>query len=479
MPSVEPQDLTGSPVSNNWEANPNNSANPTWEAKNDGMTNWQNPQPRRADLESSISAGSRWQPMSGAGAPARQTTFTQNLSSQSLNQEAIQPTMQPVAPPNPVYSAPDTAQSTVGMPQSPAYSEMAPAAGFGPNPNFIAQSNPMSDRQNNSWVNTNPALDPRLNLSPQPAVVQAATQAQSLTAEPNQLNGVNQFNQVNPPQQAPNLASNNSEAEPQDPSLVNQSSENQSLKNPNLEILAELKHERDELRDIHHEGKKSYKKTVLNLLMLILAIAVLGGIFYFVVRPKTEPQEDPAQVGFVVPADINAKPEEEQIALQVLSLARAKDGQKLYTDFLSSRTQQSTDKDEFLSLINRFGEVADGPSTVLVNKEVSKTTFGISGGAELEAASLVYKFAYFGHSNSIFTKLNLFKDPEAGNAWKVFSLEFKADESGNGQSPLSPSLDAANLNNSATESGGGSAPTDSSSGPDGQPAVDPNDENSL
>ncbi len=477
MPLVEPQDLNGSPLSNNLEANPNNSANPAWEVKNDGTTNWQNPQPRRADLESSISAGSRWQPMSGAGAPARQTTFTQNLSSQSLNQEAIQPTMQPVAPLNPVYNAPDTAQSTVGTPQSPAYSEMAPAAGFGPNPNFMAQSNPMGDRQNNSWVNTNPALDPRLNLSPQPAVVQASPQAQSLTAEPNQLNEFNQVdqpNQVNTPQQAPILATNNSEAEPQDPSLGNQ-----SLKNPNLEILAELKHERDELRDIHHEGKKSYKKTALNLLMLILAIAVLGGIFYFVVRPKAQPQEDPAQVGFVVPADINTRPEEEQIALQVLSLARAKDGQKLYTDFLSSRTQQSTDKDEFLSLINRFAEVADGPSTVLVNKEVSKTTFGISGGAELEAASLVYKFAYFGHSNSIFTKLNLFKDPEAGNVWKVFSLEFKADESGNGQSPLTPSLDAANLNNSATESGGGSAPTDSNSGPGGEPAVDPNDENSL
>ena len=175
-------------------------------------------------------------------------------------------------------------------------------------------------------------------------------------------------------------------------------------------------------------------------------MVLAGGIYAFVVRPslnkkdETTSSSQSSQKSFRLPSDLKSKTSEEQNALSIIDLSRRNDATTIINTYLNKAKLAQSEAD-FIALINSYSTTADGESVELIEKKIGKVDFASTGESsaiaettsEFDAASLIYKSGYFGHTNNIYLKINLYKPDPTVDSWKMYIFEFKA---GDNESPL-------------------------------------------
>lgn len=216
----------------------------------------------------------------------------------------------------------------------------------------------------------------------------------------------------------------------------------------NTQIIENLKQQRDQLRgtSIEEAGEKS-KKNKLKIALALLIVLVLASVIYILITKNSTNQESDlassaqsSQKAFKPPSDLKSKTSEEQNALTIISLARKNDTAGIVNTYLNKAKLGQSEAD-FAALINSYSTAADGESAELIEKKVGKVDFASTGESsaiaettsEFDAASLIYKSGYFGRTNNIYLKINLYKPDPTADSWKMYIFEFKAGDS---KSPL-------------------------------------------
>lgn len=198
------------------------------------------------------------------------------------------------------------------------------------------------------------------------------------------------------------------------------------------ELLEQLKEDRDELRGISTTNYPRSKKKILailaTLLISVLALSLIATKIINSDQQQTEAEQIPARQGFILPSDLEQKPIEERSALQIINLARNNKPDQIIKDWLGQK-DASISKEDFSSLIESYANTADGTSVTLVEKQTGESDLGVAGAKKVKATSLVYRSAYFEHTNHIFLKLNLYEPTESPSSWKLYHFEFQAEQS--------------------------------------------------
>lgn len=272
------------------------------------------------------------------------------------------------------------------------------------------------ESESNQQFNTNSTPPKRVNDFFQPQNVREVT-TDPIQEQPYNLD-------------QPDDQEKSSELDPQD--SVQNEQEDQ-----NKDLLLDLKDNRDKLRGVEEVPKSIKRKhKLIALIGFILAIAILSLVATFVVKPAMKKDEPVQRQAYSLPTDLSSKPAEEQTALQVIKLARDGNSTDILNTYLGAKDLNSA-KQDFASLISSYQSSADGKSVEQIEKKVGKTNLGVVGAEEVNAVSFVYKSNYFEHTNSLYTKLNLYQPTDAPNTWKLYLFEFKAEE---GNQPLKADL---------------------------------------
>jgi hypothetical protein len=199
-------------------------------------------------------------------------------------------------------------------------------------------------------------------------------------------------------------------------------------KDPNAELLEELKNNRDNLRGNSQsiDPLKS-KKRLKKILLALLAAILLGAIAFIFIKPSTKTNAPVQRVAFALPADIENRAIEERSAITIIRLARDNKSDEITKNWLGVKDVSATNQD-FKDLISSYADSADGNNIEVVEKKVGKHNLGVEGSGELNAVSFVFKSKYFEHTNSLYTKINLYEQADKPGTWKLYLFEFKAEQ---------------------------------------------------
>lgn len=216
----------------------------------------------------------------------------------------------------------------------------------------------------------------------------------------------------------------------------------------NHQIIEDLKEQRDTLRGINTLGfKVRSKKSKLKILLIIISTVLsLVLIYIFLIKPNLNSTEldttSTTQQNFVLPSNLSSKTSEEQQALKIIDLARQNKADDIISTYLN-KAQIGQSEEGFKNLISSYAQSADGQQVELIEKKIGKVDFNqdqettlepiTTTTSEFDAASLIYKSAYFRHTNYIYLKINLYKPDPTVDSWKLYTFEFKTGED---QSPL-------------------------------------------